>query len=1197
MTIVGDEGDRAAERVTVQSAAATDGATVVQVAGSLIVIDSMWAARWARRPRKRGDCPYPGLVAFSPDRAEWFFGRETRTGDLVEKVDAVLASGTGGPVIVVGPSGVGKSSLLGAGLLTSLRAGDLAVPGSGNWPPVFITPGPAPLAKLREALAKCAERAATAGRTVVVVDQLEEIFTLCEGEDQRTGFLAELEKLASGEGRNGSGPAAVVVLGLRVDFYEQATRYPVLAAALQNRQFLLGPMTPGEVRDAIVKPAQDAGLDLENGLAERLLRDLNVDEANGYEPGRLPLLAHALRVTWQRSKGGPLTIEAYQQTGGIRGAIAQTAKEEYESLDDAGRRTARRVFLSLVRVGEVTGDADSEGAKDVRRRSTVKDLRDQADDWAVTSEVLDRFTKARLLTRGERTVEITHEALLSEWQELRGWIDTDRANALSRQKIGEDAASWVKESRSDSWLYRDVRLASALEWARTDPDRPRDPNSEVNQFLKASEDLSKASQRRRQQTIRNLTVLSSSLIVLIVFALAATGFAFGQRSTAQDNEGSAQSEEMGAEALDLFPTNAPLAMLLSLQAYERGPTRQAMDAMAWAASEPLEYFLSEDGGSERVAFSPGGGLLAIGSDNGTVKLFDAAAGRPTRSLTEQSAIYSLTFSPRGDTLAVGEEDGSVVMVNAATGEQTGNLTESSAIYSLAFSPDGGTLAVGAGNGTVALWDTATDRPTHTLTEPNTSGIDVNSVTFSPDGRTLAIGFRNLVGLWNTVTDRPTATLIEAGTVDSMAYSPDGATLAVGDNDGTVGLWDTATNRRIHTLTEESSVDSVAYSPDGATLAVGEEDGTVATWDIAADLPSTTLPEGSSPVNSVAFSPNGQTLAVGSEAGTGIWDAATGNLPGDSGVGSVAFSPNGQTLAAGSADGGVALWDTSTGKLVLSLPDGSAAQSVAFSADGKTLAVGKVNGTVNLWNTATGQQTGTLSVTNAPVNGVAYSPVGSTLAVAAGDGSVSLWDTATGQRLKTAVIANQVFSVAFGPGGRTLAAAGSGGVDAWNLTNNKLILSLGTGSDAVSVAFSPDGKTLAVGLGDGTVELLDVATGRTTASFSDGSGIMSVAFSPDGQTLAVGDGDGDLTLWSTATGQTIAELSESSAVNTLAFSPDGKQLAIAQRDNVELIAQDFINLPADDMEKLICGEVRQNMTPPEWTIDASGNYQKTCPILP
>jgi len=827
MTGTGDqEAQLAAERVISQFAAATNGATVVQV-NRLVVTDPITAARLTRGPGKPGDCPYPGLDAFGPDGAGWFFGREKQTGELVQKVDAVLRNGTGGPVVVVGPSGVGKSSLLGAGLLPALSGGKLRERGSKDWPQVMITPGSRPLDALDDALRACAEKEGDAGRTIVVVDQLEEIFTLCDLEEQRAGFIAKIDELTSPAADGATLPAAVVVLGLRADFYGHAIGYPVLSAAIQSHQYLLGSMAPGQVRDAIVKPAQAAGMGLDDRLTERLLNDLGVNEARRYEPGRLPLLAHALLATWQYSTGAQLTVDAYNSTGGITGAIAKTAEETYQSLqDDGGQPAARRLFLSLVRVGERADGQEEEGTKDVRRRSTVDRLLAQDFDQSATSSALSSFTSARLLTRSQSTVEITHEALLTAWPQLANWINENRSSHVFRQKLEDDAETWDTDHRPDSGLYAGDRIAKAMEWAAASPDRPRELTPNVNAFLAAS-------RGRRQRRQRNLLVLAVVLAILAVAASTGAGFALAQRASAQDSARTAQSAQMAAEAEDLFSTDTPLAMLLSLQSYERGATRPAVNALAMAANEPLSSFLAQDGGYNKIAFSPNGKTLAVGDENGAVTLWNAATSQRIAAVSENSPVNGVAFSPDGSSVAVGRQDGGVALWDIADGKQTAVLGGDSRVFSVAFSPDGSTLAVGGYNGTVTLWDAVTGKQTATLTESGaTSGEQVNSVKFGKGGQTLAVAFGSNVALWDTATGRRAAVLTAGGTVNSMAFSPDGKTLAVGGENGIVTLWNTGTHVPSAPMAAVSAVFSVAFSPDGSTLAAGTDAGSVDLWDTA-----------------------------------------------------------------------------------------------------------------------------------------------------------------------------------------------------------------------------------------------------------------------------------------------------------------------------------------------------------------------------
>ena len=299
------------------------------------------------------ECPYPGLAPFTAEQARWFFGRARLIAEVTSRIDSSLGDG---PLVMVAPSGAGKSSLLQAGLLPALARGALPAVGSRDWPRQVFTPTAHPMTEAARCIASltgtepasAAEltadpdrgaaivRAALrsrgggpgreAARAVVVVDQLEELFTLCTDEAERRGFIDLLTRLA--EPPPGGIPAGLVICGLRADFYAPCTGYPQLRAALQNGQILLGPMSESELRETILYPAESVGLDVEPGLIELLLRDIggtSDESATGYEAGRLPLLAHALRATWQQRNGSTLTVEAYLATGGIQHAVATTA--------------------------------------------------------------------------------------------------------------------------------------------------------------------------------------------------------------------------------------------------------------------------------------------------------------------------------------------------------------------------------------------------------------------------------------------------------------------------------------------------------------------------------------------------------------------------------------------------------------------------------------------------------------------------------------------------------------------------------------------------------------------------------------------------------------------------------------------------------------------------------------------------------
>lgn len=405
------------EQPEVRIDASLSGEAQATIAGRDVHVHYGDGASWARRsrtPQTGGPCPYPGLAAFTAAQSHWFFGRDALVACLVERAAERLSGG--GPLIVVAPSGAGKSSLLQAGLLAAIRRGALPATGSARWPQLVLTPTSSPVEAFEAGMAALDDRA-DGQKLILVVDQLEELFTLCNDVAARQRFLELVGEL----------PDALVVFGLRIDAYSHCTAHPLLRKALQDGQVLVGPMTEEELRQAVVFPAREAGLELEPGLPDLLLRDLGTAGDFGYEAGRLPLLAHALQAAWRERHGHVLTVEGYRAVGGIRNAVSATAERVYSSLDAAGQEVTRALFLRLVHIGD--------GTEDSRRTVPAEDLQHAA-------AALEAFTAARLLTRAQDSVTITHEALLRAWPRFRDWIDENRAGNLLVQKLREAARTW-----------------------------------------------------------------------------------------------------------------------------------------------------------------------------------------------------------------------------------------------------------------------------------------------------------------------------------------------------------------------------------------------------------------------------------------------------------------------------------------------------------------------------------------------------------------------------------------------------------------------------------------------------------------------------------------------------------------------------------------------------------------------------------
>ena len=295
-------------------------------------------------------------------------------------------------------------------------------------------------------------------RLVVLVDQSEEVFTLCEDEAARQALFDNLLYAATvADGQ------AIVVLTMRADFYGKCGSYPALAAAMSDHQLLVGPMTEDELRRAIERPALLAGGEFEPGLVEMLLQDV------AGQPGSLPLLQFTLMELWGRREGRRLTVAAYKAIGELQGALEKRANEVLGHFDDAQRELCRRIFLRLTQPGE--------GIEDTKRRASFGELVPAGADPSAVEAVVRRLADARLITTegdpktaGEVSVEVAHEALIRGWGRLREWIDADRAGLLIHRQLTEAAREWEANGRESSFLYGGSRLVVAREWAKTHRD-------------------------------------------------------------------------------------------------------------------------------------------------------------------------------------------------------------------------------------------------------------------------------------------------------------------------------------------------------------------------------------------------------------------------------------------------------------------------------------------------------------------------------------------------------------------------------------------------------------------------------------------------------------------------------------------------------------------------------------------------------
>ncbi|WP_031498795.1 helix-turn-helix domain-containing protein [Streptomyces bicolor] len=1160
--------------------------------------------------------PYRGLARFDVGDAELFFGRD-------EMADALARTVTEHRVFAVfGPSGSGKSSLLRAGLIPRLRSLD------GPHRPAavrILTPGEHPL---RTHAAVC-DPAPGEGDTWLIVDQFEEIFTLCRDPGERAGFLARL--LAAAE------PASRlrVVLGVRADFYGRCAEHRELADALREANLLVGPMSPAELREAIVRPAQAAGLIVERELTARLV------EETGGEPGGLPLLSHALRETWRRRRGRALTMEAYEAAGGVHGAIAQTAEEVYTRLSADHAELARLILLRLIAPGE--------GSQDTRRPVDRAELGfAPADEVTV---VLDRLARARLLTLDDDTVDLAHEALIIAWPRLSGWIDEARERLRTHRRLTDAAHAWDELGRDAGALYRGTRLAMAEE--HLGDEQALTPLERA--FLTASRTTHTNELRRRRG-------LLTGLATLLVLALIAGITAWQQSRTSDRRHLEAEARRIAAVADSVRFADPVRAMQLSVAAWRLAETTETRSALLGATTQQQEdRFSFPDTASRPIAqrlAADGHTLLAVYPDN--IRTWDLRTGRLTHTYRGPGELFhegegidewtdTVELSPDGRTLALVQEEG--VLLWDIRAERIAWRLDGESPSEVRFGPSGRTLVaddIGTSH-RLRVWDVRNHRLRITVALGFEDAMSTRETAVSPDDRLLyACSDDRPPEVWDIAErrrlDLPRLAALgrDACHAQDFTFSPDSRSLAMATDTG-IRRWDLRTGREISRLSAASPY-WLRFSPDGRFLAA-VVDGHILMWRLSApatpvyrhvlvneqpeefefDLPTHTLRY------RTEYSTTVRTLSLG-PAVTTRWHDTDNDYP------LAQLAPDGRTLAFfPSSPGGTTqlrLLDTRSGRALATPPvDPCAADALdpsdpedtvdcydmaAWSANSRYVAVGRVGEDssgvragrqrIIVWDARTGRTHATVDIRpqdegSSDIFGIALSPDGGMLLVARELATTvtEVWDLREHDRARKArsLTGTGVLSMVVRPDtGKVVDASGavadphSGRVIQRTLTEDQI----------EALAFSTDGAYLAAADSGGRVTLWDgdvrtrlgvLAGTYTGAPFPEAdSNVTALAFSPDGRTLAVAGLSGTLQLWDTASRSLLGSAlpAPGDPILSVAFTEDGDTLYTTGK-NVRLQRYE---IAPERLVRQACTRAGSGLSPADWkTYLPDIPYRMTC----
>jgi WD domain, G-beta repeat len=629
-------------------------------------------------------CPYRGLFHFGPGDAEYFFGRESFVEELVR------ATQIRNFIPLLGASGSGKSSVVLAGLVPKLQH-------AGHWQFTHFRPGADPFHALALALVPLyvnnldeTERIRQArnlagyfrtgevlladvfaqiqqnfptDRVLLIADQFEELYTLCTDETTRRNFLDRLlAGIAAPVDRSPFTP--VLIATMRADFLGNVLSYRPFADVLQNADLKLGPMNRAELTDVIEQPAQKLGVTFEAGLVERILGDVEA------EPGILPLLEFALTELWQRRSGKQLTHAAYEAIGEVQGALGRHANQEYAKFkDEADRERVRRIFIQLVRPGE--------GAEDTRRIATKAELGEQ--NWFLVKQLAD----ARLVVTSRNgadleTVEVVHEALIRNWGELRGWMDTDRVFRAWQERLRGAMRQWQETQQDEGSLLRGAALAEAEEQLRQRPEELVAESGFIEQSLQERERIQTVETARQKREIRIARGITAGSLVAVVVSSGLGWMAWKQTRQAEQS----QAEAIGLSASIVNTSGQQLdALILGIKAgkifqkyrYDKGNQTyiKVQETLQKALSKVRERnrLISHTGSMLVVVFSPKNGkTIASGSADGIIRLWDADNGKLLHNIRHNAPISNIVFSPNGQIIASSSQDSIVNLWNADNGK-------------------------------------------------------------------------------------------------------------------------------------------------------------------------------------------------------------------------------------------------------------------------------------------------------------------------------------------------------------------------------------------------------------------------------------------------------------------------------------------------------------------------------------------------
>lgn len=1089
-------------------------------------------------------CPWRGFRFYDEANEEFFCGR----GKDVNRINNKLQIN---PFLLTltGTSGVGKTSLVKAGLIPKLKKEEI----SRKWEFLKLRPTHRPLFELSRKIA--ALKYPNSSQTDEILDPIiENLRNDSKSVIQELGEVAELklflfvdqiEMLLSKEIPDSEADIFVefllelsenkritqaIVLGLRRDFYDEfCKRFNKLAVLITDNMVLIEELSENQLKRVIDEPARLAGLDMANGLSDQIVSDLlseKDDDRKDSPLGVLPLLSNFLVELFNRREGNKITFESYYSSGGVKDSISRYAEEVFEELSN--KPLAEKLLILLANVGE-------KPSEDSCKHIPIDEILGLFENEKVEAQsIIQKLIEKRLLIRWndpQNNVELPHASLIKNWTRMQRLLSKKRRAIRVAENLKNKTKIWLERQKDPDDLLKGSELQSAIDLYKQYKPliSPKDEKF-YNASLSAKSDREKRELQEKQKKARyKKTIWVLSGLISVVF-IGLIYFLWVNNK--------ANAAKTAADALTELDKNPAKALKLAIQAVEMDETPDTV-AVLQAAITSSRLWKSLKGHTATltaIVVSNDGKFLITSSRDNTARIWDRESGQLIHILAgHEKAVESATFSPDGKYALTSSSDGTVRVWEVSSGKEIKKIeSQQKGVNNVAISPDGKLILTAGENDTAVVWDFTSGEARFVLPHPKVStdkNLGLNSAIFSPDGKLIATGSGDKTSIiWDASSGKPIKTLKHPDSVLNLAFSPDGKVLITACRDGVARIWNVEDWSLQSALGgHQGQINSVAFDSIGERLITSSMDRTAIIWDWRKGKILLTLRGHTGAITSAIFSSDGRFVYTSSgDTEAGIWkikeDFIVKPIKGHTqAVYEASYSTDGKIILTAGKDTTACLWKTESGELIRTLPHISPVRSARFSPDTKIIATATEDGKIHLWEADTGKLIKEFLASTEPIYSIAFDITEKILASGGKDGKVKLWSVPSGEEITSFEKSDQLEP------------------------------------DITRLAFSPDGKTLVASSKDRSIKLWDIPTSTASEPWLIGTGVInSVSFGNDNSRILVSGNDKSLRVWNRQERKQISVLlGHTEKVNYAEYSLDGKFIVSASADNTIRIWSSYL----------------------------------------